>query len=148
MNTIPVEAWAELDVRSESKQHLEVAEERMRATLNRSLDEENAGAANDSQQLCLEITLIGVRPAGATNVDSPLVEAALTATRMLNVEAKLVTSSTDANLPMSLGVPSITLGAGGEAGGAHTLEEWYRNTGGPEGVCRALYTALLVAGLS
>ena len=148
VNTIPVEAWAELDVRSESKQHLEVAEERMRTALNRSLDEENSGAANDSQRLCLEITLIGVRPAGATDADSPLVEAALTATRMLDVEAKLVTSSTDANLPMSLGVPSITLGAGGEAGSAHTLEEWYRNTGGPEGVCRALYTALLVAGLS
>jgi acetylornithine deacetylase/succinyl-diaminopimelate desuccinylase-like protein len=148
VNTIPVEAWAELDVRSESERHLEVAEERVRAALNRSVDEENSGATDDSQRIDLQITLIGVRPPGATDADSPLVEAALTVSRILEVEASLVSSSTDANLPMSLGIPAITLGAGGEAGGAHTLEEWYRNTRGPEGVCRALYTVLLVAGVS
>jgi len=148
VNTIPTEAWAEIDVRSESEQHLEVAEERIRATLDRSLNEEDSGAADDSQRLDLQITVIGMRPAGATATDSPLVEAALTATRILEVEPDLVASSTDANLPMSLGVPAITLGAGGEAGGAHTLEEWYRNTKGPEGICRALYTTLLMAGVT
>ncbi len=148
VNTIPVEAWAEIDIRSESQRHLEVAEERIRAALRRSVEEENSGAIDESQRLNLQITLIGVRPTGATDADSPLVEAALAATRILEVEADLVASSTDANLPMSLGIPAITLGAGGEAGGAHTLKEWYRNTKGPEGICRALYTALLVAGVS
>ena len=56
--------------------------------------------------------------------------------------------SPDANLPKSLGIPAITLGAGGEAGGAHTLYEGYRNAGGPDGICRALYTSLLVAKLT
>ena len=148
VNTIPNEAWAELDLRSESKQHLEVAEERVRATLKRSLHEENSGARDDSQRLGLKIELIGVRPSGATPRDSLLVEAAVAATGMFGVEADLIASSTDANLPMSLGIPAITLGAGGEAGGAHTLNEWYRNKGGPDGICRALYTALLVTGLS
>ena len=148
VNTIPVEAWADLDVRSESEQHLAVAEERVRAILRRSVEEENSGAAEESYRLDLQITLVGDRPAGATATDSPLVEAALAATRALDMEPELVASSTDANLPMSLGIPAITLGAGGEAGEAHTLEEWYRNTGGPEGVCRALNTVLLMAGVT
>jgi hypothetical protein len=56
-------------------------------------------------------------------------------------------SSTDANLPMKLGIPALTMGCGGEAGLAHTTDEWYRNVRGPEGVIRALYTVLLSAGL-
>ncbi len=147
VNTIPVEAWAELDVRSESDQHLEVAEERIRAAVDRSVGEENAGSTDDSHHLDVQITMIGLRPAGATATESPLVEAAIAATRALDVEPKLMASSTDANLPMSLGIPAITLGGGGRSGGAHTLEEWYENTGGPQGVCRALYTALLVSGV-
>lgn len=148
VNAIPAEAWAEVDIRSESDRHLAVAEERVRAALHRSLAEENSEAGNASQHLELDITTIGVRPAGATPMGSPLVEAALDASKLINVAAELVASSTDANLPMSLGIPAITLGAGGSAGGAHTVEEWYRNTKGPEGVCRALYTALLVTGLT
>ena len=57
-------------------------------------------------------------------------------------------ASTDANIPMSLGIPSVTLGAGGEAGRIHTTEEWYRNERGPEGIYRGLLTALLVTGIS
>ena len=56
----------------------------------------------------------------------------------------LAVSSTDANLPMALGIPAITLGAGGEAGSAHTTSEWYRNVQGPEGILRALLTLLLM----
>ena len=115
--------------------------------LQRSLGEENSGAPEASNDLELEIIVIGERPPGVTPTDSPLVEAALAATRMFDVEPRLVASSTDANFPMSLGIPAITLGAGGMAGDAHTLEEWYRNEGGPEGLQRALYTTLLTAGV-
>jgi len=104
-----------------------VVEERIRAVIDRSLDEENSGAVNESQRLDLEIMRIGFRPAAQTPPDSPLAEAALAATELFGVEPALLASSTDANLPMSLGIPAITLGAGGEAGGAHTLDEWYRN---------------------
>ena len=58
----------------------------------------------------------------------------------------LTASSTDANVPMSLGIPAVTVGGGGEAGQAHTTDEWYRNVRGVEGVQRALYTVLLAAG--
>ncbi len=146
VNAIPTEAWAELDLRSESAQHLEIAEERVHTVLSRSVDEENAGA-DDDVRLSLQITVIGDRPAGNTPDMSRLVEAALAATRALEVEPELVASSTDASFPMSLGIPAITLGAGGEAGHTHTPEEWYRNEGGPEGVLRGLHTVLMVAGV-
>ena len=147
VNSIPAEAWAELDLRCESKGHFDIAEERVRSVLQRSLEEENSGAREASHEVDLEIIVIGERPPGATPTDSPLVEAALAATRMFDVEPRLVASSTDANFPMSLGIPAITLGAGGMAGDAHTLEEWYRNDLGPEGLQRALYTTLLTAGV-
>jgi hypothetical protein len=71
------------------------------------------------------------------------VRAAAAATRALGAEPRLAASSTDANLPMSLAVPALTLGAGGEAGLIHTPDEWYRNVAGPAGIQRALLTLLL-----
>jgi hypothetical protein len=62
------------------------------------------------------------------------------------VEPVTTVSSTDANLPMSLGIPAVTLGAGGSAGEVHTTGEWYRNDNGPLGIQRALHTLMLVAG--
>ena len=72
----------------------------------------------------------------------PLVQAAVGATRELFGVAELVASSTDANVPMQLGIPAITLGGGGGGGKVHTVDEWYRNVRGPEGIARALLTLL------
>ena len=77
-------------------------------------------------------------------MDTPLVRAAVAATRALGYRPVMSSSSTDANLPMSLGVPAVTLGAGGRAGQAHTLDEWYDNEEGPEGLARALLTIVLL----
>ena len=147
INAIPSEAWAEIDFRSESSGHLNDGEERLRAVLKRSMAEENSGAADQERRLQLEVTVVGHRPAGLTPLESPLVEAALEATRAFGVEPQVTASSTDANLPMSLGIPAITLGGGGSAGEIHTTHEWYRNENGPVGIQRALHTVLLVAGL-
>ena len=146
VNAIPAEAWAELDFRSESISHLDNGEERLRAVLDRSVAEENSGVTDQNRRLRVEVTVVGDRPAGVTALDSPLVEAALAATRASGVEPEVTASSTDANLPMSLGIPAITLGAGGSAGDVHTTDEWYRNTDGPVGIQRALHTVLLVSG--
>ena len=148
VNTIPSEAWAEIDARSESVDHLDLAEQRIRATLRRCVAEANGSVPDELYRLRLRISLIGNRPSGTTPADSPLVKAAVAATWAVNAEPELAASSTDSNLPMSIGVPAVTLGAGGEAGGAHSLDEWYRNTAGPEGICRALYTVLLMAGVT
>ena len=61
---------------------------------------------------------------------------------------QLALSSTDANVPMALGIPALTLGCGGDAGLAHTTDEWYRNVDGPDGTIRALHTVLLYAGVA
>ncbi|MDQ3605058.1 MAG: M20/M25/M40 family metallo-hydrolase, partial [Gemmatimonadota bacterium] len=97
--------------------------------------------------LTVQVECIGDRPPGKTPAHTPLVQAALAATRAVGERPVLVASSTDANVPISLGIPAVTLGAGGESGGIHTTEEWYSNEGGPEGIERALLTLLAVAGI-
>jgi di/tripeptidase len=69
-----------------------------------------------------------------------LVRAAIEATEALGEEPDLIASSTDANVPMAMGIPAITMGAGGAGGGIHTLDEWFENRKGPEGILRALLT--------
>jgi acetylornithine deacetylase/succinyl-diaminopimelate desuccinylase-like protein len=146
INAIPSEAWIEMDLRSEVAGLLSRSESAVRHALDQAVATINE-AADGRPSLSLSVDVIGDRPAGATDPDSPLVQAAVAATRALGVDPQLVVSSTDANVPMALGVPSITLGAGGEAGGAHTLDEWYSNHGGPNGIVRALITILMIAGL-
>lgn len=139
INAIPQSAWLEVDTRSADEGVLERIEARVR----------EAAAAETSRHPELEhrVEVIGQRPGGSTDPKAPLVRAAIAATRALEREPKIALSSTDANVPMTMGIPAITLGCGGEAGNAHTTEEWYRNTRGPEGILRALYTVLLSAGV-
>ncbi len=81
-------------------------------------------------------------PGGQDRSGERLVQSALAATRAVEATPELAVSSTDSNIPMALGIPAVTIGAGGEAGLAHTLDEWCHNEGGPEGVLRALLTVL------
>jgi len=150
VNAIPEEAWVELEIRCQDPGELEILADEVRRLARAALEEENRGAAQRTQgaePARLEVERIGDRPAGETPVEAPLVRAAVAATRALGVRPDFATSSTDANLPMSLGIPAITLGAGGEAGLAHTTREWYRNVRGPDGIVRALLTVLLAAGV-
>ena len=81
-----------------------------------------AGSAN---LLNLKINVLGVRPAGELPENSPLLAALLAADNQLGNRSRRERSSTDANIPLSVGIPAISMGAGGSSGGAHTLEEWY-----------------------
>lgn len=145
INAVPGEAWVELDLRSESGNHLRDLEDRVRRLASAAVAAANARKRDGSVSLSVEV--IGDRPAGATDPDSALVQAAVDATRVVGQEPELVASSTDSNIPMSMGIPAITMGAGGEAGNAHTIDEWFGNRNGPEGVFRAFLTVLLAAGL-
>jgi di/tripeptidase len=104
----------------------------------------NQAAGRGSGTLSSAWERIGRRPAGATDDEELLVRAAVAATRALGTTPQLVASSTDANVPMDLGIPAVTLGGGGQAGQAHTLEEWYRNIEGPAGVARILMTLMVL----
>lgn len=140
VNAIPREAWLEVEIRSEHASTLADMEASALDILRAAVDAEDPRRQGG---LKLGLEALGDRPAGSTAADTLLVRSAAAATRALGYAPELAVSSTDANLPMSLGIPAITLGAGGEAGAAHTPDEWYRNRGGPEGLVRALLTLLL-----
>ncbi|HEV2129514.1 MAG TPA: M20/M25/M40 family metallo-hydrolase [Longimicrobiaceae bacterium] len=147
VNSIPAEAWLELDIRSENQEALERLDGDARDTSQRAAAAENRQRRRGTGALKVQVECIGDRPSGKTPAQAALVRAALAATRAIGERPMLVASSTDANVPISLGIPAVTLGAGGESGGIHTTEEWYSNEGGPEGIERALLTLLAVAGL-
>jgi len=147
LNSIPQEAWLDLDVRSEGTDALAALEGSATTALERARDTENARRVPGTPLLTLEIEPLGRRPSGLTPRTHPLVQAAVDANRALGLAHELAASSTDANLPMSLGIPAIAIGAGGAAGDTHRTSEWYENTGGPAGIVRALLVTAAVAGL-
>jgi acetylornithine deacetylase/succinyl-diaminopimelate desuccinylase-like protein len=148
VNAIPNSAWLELDLRSEGAAPLHDLETRVRRILSQGVAETNARRRRGTPALALSIDSIGDRPTGETPPGSDLVRAARAATRAIGETPELVSSSTDANAPMALGIPAIAMGAGGEAGGTHTLDEWYGNERGPEGIVRVLLAVLGVTGVA
>ncbi len=143
INAIPQDAWVEVDLRSEGSDALQELEETLVGECRSVLSEDRSQGREPGEALTMEISELGRRPAGSTPEEASLVSAACRATRLLGVDPAFSSSSTDANVPMSLGIPAITLGGGGRAGGIHTLDEWYSNWKGPEGILRAFLTILL-----
>ena len=147
VNSIPSRATIEVDLRSSAERELQRLDAFFRRAMREAVDEENAIRRAGDPLLNLNVDLIGERPTGETPARSPLVELALEATRMLGVLPRLDQSSTDSNLPISLGVPAITLGAGGSSGCSHTLDEWYDARDRDLGLKRGLLVILGVVGL-
>src|SRR5213083_1198062 len=148
LNSIPQEAWLDLDLRSEDPRALAQLDVTVRAALERAADDENRRRTAGSPPLRVEIQLLGDRPSGMTPRAHPLVQAAVAANRALGRDAELASASTDANVPIALGIPAIALGAGGKAGDAHLATEWYENTEGALGIVRALLVTAAMAGLA
>ena len=152
VNSIPARALMKVDLRSESEAELGTLEALLREAVQTGVDQEIAaardrGMVGSASVLDLKITVLGVRPAGELPEGSPLLAALLSADRQLGNQSRRERSSTDANIPLSLGIPAISLGAGGHSGGAHTLEEWYDPAGRELGLQRVALTLLGVAGL-
>jgi acetylornithine deacetylase/succinyl-diaminopimelate desuccinylase-like protein len=147
LNSIPQDAWLDLDLRSEDVAALAQLDETVRLALSRAGDDENRRRAAGTAPLELEVRCVGDRPCGVLPRSHPLVQAAVAANRALGRRADLTCASTDANVPIALGVPAIALGAGGRAGDAHLPTEWYDNTDGPLGLVRALLVATAAAGV-
>jgi acetylornithine deacetylase/succinyl-diaminopimelate desuccinylase-like protein len=145
LNSIPQEAWLDLDLRSEDPRGLTQLDVTVRAALDRALDDENHRRIPGSPPLRLELQLLGDRPSGLTPRTHPLVQVALAANRALGRDAELASASTDANIPIALGIPAIALGGGGRAGDAHLPTEWYENLDGHLGVIRALLVTAAMA---
>lgn len=148
VNAIPEDGWFELDLRSTSPAALERYDREIRLAVHAAEQVENARRTPGTPALTCTVAIIGDRPCGDVPIDHPLVATAIEATRLIGREPDLATASTDANVPISLGVPAIALGAGGRGGAAHTVAEWYDNTNGPLGIARALTVVVATAGLA
>ena len=148
VNAIPEKAAMDVDLRSGADVELRRLDSFFRRAVKQAADEENAIRRSGDPLLEVKVDLIGERPSGETPFDSPLVELAVEATKMLGVEPRLDQSSTDSNLPISLGIPAITLGAGGTSGASHTLAEWFDPTDRDLGLKRALLVILGIVGLN
>lgn len=146
INSIPGSATAQIDVRSTDRATLEAVTEALgqqaRAVLE-AANRRNSAHAPAS----LEIESVGHRPAAMLEDDSPLLYTVRAVDRHLGLRTELRIGSTDANLPLSLGVPAMALGTGGSGGGIHTLGEWYDPTGRETALRRILLTLLDTAGL-
>ena len=147
LNSIPQEAWLDLDLRSEDPKALAQLDVTVHAALDQAAADENRRRAAGTPLLRLEARIVGDRPSGVTPRTHPLVQAAVAATRALGLDAELAAASTDANVPIALGIPAIALGAGGRAGDAHLATEWYENVDGALGIVRALVVTATIAQL-
>jgi acetylornithine deacetylase/succinyl-diaminopimelate desuccinylase-like protein len=150
INAIPDSVWLEVDLRSESADELAKLEARFHAVVAGAAAAENQARSTRNGRITVATTLIGDRPAGSTDQDSDLVRFAAAAIAAHGTEPVFEASSTDANIPMSLGIPAIKIGSGGSGGRAHSLEEWIDVT--PEaslrGMQAGLATLLATAGMA
>jgi tripeptide aminopeptidase len=146
INAIPEQVWVEIDLRSESPEELERLDARLRSLVDQALEQEMARA---SGTVTAQVTQIGARPAGATDPQARIVRASVEAITAFGFEVQQEASSTDANIPMSLGIPAVMIGTGGSGGGIHTLDEWIDVEEGASlrGLKAALAAVLGTAGL-
>lgn len=147
INSIPRDGWLEVDMRSHSETVLAGLERTLHETVARIERSENSRRAPNTAPLESQVTVLGTRPCGSLRADAPLVRIAEQATRSIGVRPLLATGSTDASVPIALGIPAIAIGAGGQGGGMHTPEEWYDDTNGVRGLQRALRIIAAAAGL-
>ncbi|HWW84037.1 MAG TPA: peptidase dimerization domain-containing protein, partial [Vicinamibacterales bacterium] len=139
VNAIPFEAWMEVDMRSVDRAALQTVDTSFKAAVDAAVAEENARwGAGGSNALTVQKDLVGDRPAGSVPADSPIVRTALSVTRALGWSAAAGVGSSDANYPVSLGIPSLDIGGGGRGTDAHALTEAFDTTDSWMGTERAL----------
>lgn len=124
VNSIPHEVFMEFDMRSVSADELAKLEQRFLGIVKSAVDTENQARSTREGSISADPKVIGDRPAGTTAETTELVRVARQAIEANGLTPDLGASSTDANMPMSLGIPGITIGSGGSAGRAHSLDEW------------------------
>jgi acetylornithine deacetylase/succinyl-diaminopimelate desuccinylase-like protein len=149
INSIPNSVWTDFDLRSEAPAELARLEATFLDIIEKSVAAENAARSTRSGPIAADIQKIGDRPAGRTDPAHELVQLAQTAIGAHGFRPSFETSSTDANIPMSLGIPAIKIGSGGTGGRGHSLEEWIDVAPEPSirGMAAGLATVLALAGL-
>ncbi len=146
VNSIAREASFDIDMRSRDPYELEKIVKRFKFDAEIALKEEN-DRWNNNKPLKLDIKLIGDRPTGTQSQDSPIIQIASAANKFKNVQNNFGFSSTDSNLPISIGIPAITIGGGGIGKGAHSLDEQWDSKDSHIGSQRALLITLGIVGV-
>jgi acetylornithine deacetylase/succinyl-diaminopimelate desuccinylase-like protein len=149
VNSIPYEATLKVDLRSENEDEIGRMESALRDCIAAGVKDEMDNSRDRTRgKLEWKINLIGSRPGGELVQDSTLLDALRNADDFIANKSRNERSSTDANIPLSMGIDAIAIGAGGNGGGAHSLQEWYEPTERELGLKRVLLTLLGVSGLA
>jgi acetylornithine deacetylase/succinyl-diaminopimelate desuccinylase-like protein len=149
VNSIPYEARLKVDIRSENEEELTRLESALRECIAAGVrDEMEAARERSKGKLEWKVDLLGSRPGGELAADSPLLAALRAADDYIGNQSRIERSSTDANIPLSMGIDAISIGGGGNGGGAHSLQEWYDPAGREAGLKRVLLTVLGIAGIA
>jgi di/tripeptidase len=149
VNSIPDAVWLEVDMRSESPEELAKLDAKFLQIVKDAVAHENAARSTRIGSVTAEVKLIGDRPTGATRADAEIVRTTQAAVRAAGYTPVLGASSTDANIPISLGIPAVTIGSGGSGGRAHSVDEWI-DVAKPEslrGMTVGLAAVLAMAGM-
>jgi tripeptide aminopeptidase len=144
VNAIAQAARAKVDIRSESNRKLDELVEALETAVERAKEVENQRAT--AGKVAAKVKEIGSRPAAELPESAVILQYLRAVDAHLGIRSHLDTSSTDANIPLSLGIPTVAIGGGGAGGGAHTPQEWYRPEGRDLGLKRILLTLLLLMG--
>jgi tripeptide aminopeptidase len=143
INAIASEAWMEVDLRSADAVSLRALEKQFRQAVQDAVAQENARW--NSQALTVSIETVGMRPSGRLPSTAPIVQAAISVSKALNLPVSFAEGSTDSNLPLSLGIPAVTIDTGGRGSGAHTEQEMFDATDAWKGTQRAVLLAAVLA---
>lgn len=145
VNSIPMQAQMDIDMRSESADALADLDTRVHAAVDSAIADEQRRWPNSNVRLNVKYDTIGIRPTGSQSESAPIVRAAIAAARTLGFTPRTVASSTDSNVPISMGIPAITIDGGGRGDGEHSTSEWYED--GAEGWKGPQWALLIVAAM-
>jgi acetylornithine deacetylase/succinyl-diaminopimelate desuccinylase-like protein len=149
VNSIPNESWMDVDLRSESPQQLNKLSDDFMRHMRSAADDENRARSTNQGRIEVETKVIGERPSGVTPVESPIVKTAFAAASRFGLAPTNSTGSTDSNIPISLGIPAVTLDSGGSGGRAHALDEWIsiEKSSSVRGINLVMTTLLALSGV-
>lgn len=146
VNAIPFESWFEVDMRSEGVNELKEIDRVFNAAMTKAVKDYNNSGVKD--KVTLELINIGDRPSGEIPVESPIIQRAIAISNYFNAKTDTTIGSTNASIPISMGIPSVCIGRGGKGGGAHSLDEWWLNDNGVDAIKKALLLLITEAKLA
>jgi tripeptide aminopeptidase len=146
VNSIAFESWMEVDMRSEIPENLDQVDGILKKSIQKALDEHNT-MKRRGPNLTVDILKIGDRPSGEQPETLPLIQKAMASVAYFGETPKITRGSTNSNIPISKGVPAVTIGRGGRGGEAHSLKEWWLDVDSYKSIQSALLTLVAEAGL-